>query len=358
MIQRRIFLGSVALGVAQLALPRQARAATLGPLNWQCEVVKTKPHTRSRRSPVVTGVDVRSAADLIAVVGDDHAVCIYDIAEKEFTCDLINHTDWVRAAQFSPNGQWLATAGNDRRLLITSMDDLETPAFEKRHPAAIISIAWSNDGSKIATVGFDQKLRVFNTKSGEKIGEAICDCNDNHAVAFSDDDSKIAAGGRSGDIQVWTADSFAAVANFKHHRQRVRGICFTADGHVLSVGDDQIVALTDPKFPATAVMLPRQSAKLFAAELLGENFFATGGSDNKISIWNLGDMSGVGTLTGHTGTVSCMAAIEGLFVSGSFDTTVRIWKPELDAFVRVEEKIDVIGDRQTRNTDGWRNQVK
>ena len=55
MIQRRIFLGSVALGLAQLALPRQARAAALGPLNWQCEVVKTTPHTRSRRSPVVTG---------------------------------------------------------------------------------------------------------------------------------------------------------------------------------------------------------------------------------------------------------------------------------------------------------------
>ena len=82
------------------------------------------------------------------------------------------------------------------------------------------------------------------------------------------------------------------------------------------------------------------------------------GSDNKISIWNLGDMSGVGTLTGHTGTVSTLAAAEGVFVSGSFDTTVRIWKPELDAFVRVEETVDVIADRQTRNTDGWRNQVK
>ena len=213
----------------------------------------------------------------MAVVGDDHTVSVYDIAAKEFTSTLLNHTDWVRAVQFSPDGQSLATAGNDRRLLVTSMDDLQNPTIDKRHPAAIISIAWSNDGSKIATVGFDGKLRVFNTKTGNRIGEAGCACNDNHTVAFSADDSKIAAGGRSGRIQVWAADSFDVLANYKNHRQRVRGIRFTDDGHVLSVGDDQIVCLTDPINPEAAIKLPRQSAKLFAAEILGGNFFATGG---------------------------------------------------------------------------------
>ena len=74
MIQRRHFLGTAAIGLAHLALPKRSFAfnasADLPRLNWRCDVVETTPHTRSRRNPVVTGVDVRAVGDLIAVVGD------------------------------------------------------------------------------------------------------------------------------------------------------------------------------------------------------------------------------------------------------------------------------------------------
>lgn len=362
MIQRRHFLGTAAIGLAHFAMPQRSFAFTadadLPRLNWRCDVVETTPHTRSRRNPVVTGVDVRAAGDLIAVVGDDHFVFLYDIAQERFTHQTRQHSDWVRAAKFSPDGTQLATAGNDRRLLIANVDDLKTPVVEKKHPAAVIDIAYSNDGSKIATVGFDQKLRIFDASEGQKIGEMGCACNDNHAVAFSRDGKWIAAGGRCGSIKVWETETQSLVATYKHHRQRVRSLRFTEDRKILSVADDQRICLTDPTLPNAAIKLPRQSGKLFAAQFLGNEFFATSGSNNLITLWSLSDMSAIGLLEGHTGTVSCLTATDGILVSGGFDTTFRIWKPELNTIAKSTNGKPDIQYRQTRMPDGWRGLFK
>ena len=124
------------------------------------------------------------------------------------------------------------------------------------------------------------------------------------------------------------------------------------------MADDQHICLTDPILPDAVIKLPRQSGKLFAAQLLGNAFFATSGSDNMITLWSLSDMSAIGMLKGHTGTVSCLTATDGMLVSGGFDTTFRIWKPELDTIVKSTNGQPAIADRQTRMPDGWRGLLK
>jgi WD40 repeat protein len=54
---------------------------------------------------------------------------------------------------------------------------------------------------------------------------------------------------------------------------------------------------------------------------------ATGGTDNRISIWDLGRREVARRLEGHTGTVAALAcdASGKTLVSGSYDTTLRIW---------------------------------
>ena len=126
MIKRRHFLGSVAAFLATPVVSRLSAtsapgAASTGTLNWQNDVIETVPHNSARRSPVVTGVSLQPAGgDLLAIVGDDHYICLYDIKEQRYIEHLNNHTDWIRTAKFSPDGTKLATGGNDRRLLLWS----------------------------------------------------------------------------------------------------------------------------------------------------------------------------------------------------------------------------------------------
>jgi len=124
------------------------------------------------------------------------------------------------------------------------------------------------------------------------------------------------------------------------------------------VAEDQLICLTDPTLPRAAIRLPRQSARLFAAQLVGNDFFATSGSDNMVTLWSLSDMSAIGQLKGHTGTVSCLTATDGILVSGGFDTTFRIWTPELDRLVKSANPQPGSRDRQTRMSDGWQRRLK
>ena len=190
MIQRRQFLGSiVAFTATTTLLPRYSMGAIVpGDLDWQCDVIETVPHNRTLRSPVVTDLSLQPTGDLLAIVGDDHYVCIYDTAKRQFTEHLDRHTDWVRTARFSPNGTRLATAGNDRTILVWNVDDWTLPAFSKRNPEAIIDLAFSRDGSRIATVGFESTLRLFDVATGDQLEQLYCPCPDNHAVAFSNND--------------------------------------------------------------------------------------------------------------------------------------------------------------------------
>ena len=351
MIQRRQFLAAVASLTATASFASYSRADAVGRnLNWYCDTIQTVAHTKSHRQPVVTAVALQQTGDMLAIVGDDHYVCTYNLAEQKFTQHSKHHTDWVRAAQFSPSGDRLATAGNDRKLIVVDVNDIDQPLIEKRHPEAIISIAYSNDGTKLATVGFERKLRIYDTTSGQRISELNCDCADNRCVAFSADDQLIAAGGRSGAITVWSTSDMEPVVTYKKHRQRVRSISFTADNQILSAGEDQVIRLTDPQNIENSRSTVRLGAKLFATELVEHGFFATGGSDNHIVIWNTDAMAALGSLSGHTGTVSCLDAKKNTLVSGSYDASVRVWRTEMDSSAMIAP---VIEDRQAQLPAGW-----
>ena len=294
-------------------------------------MIETLPLNQAERAPVVTGVALQQAGKLLAIVGDDHQVGIFDMQNDNYIQHLDRHVDWVRAVRFSPNGKLLATAGNDRKLLIWDTNNWVGPMMIKNHPEAIISVAFSSDGQYLATVGFESILRVYETSTGNVIQSFECSCNDNHAVAFSANSKFLAAGGRNGSVRVWTLADNKRVANFNAHRKRVRSLEFTETDEILSCGDDQIVRLTNLQQISQSTALPRQASKLYDVARLGDGLVATGGSDNQIHIWRLSDRQRLGSLKGHTGTVSCLDVVGSTLVSGSYDTQVRVWSMERQA---------------------------
>jgi len=357
MIQRRHFLGSIAAALAAPTISKLSAATTptAGTLNWQNDVIETVPHGNAKRSPVVTGVSLQPAnGNLLAIVGDDHYTCLYDIKQQRFIEHLDDHTDWVRTAKFSPDGSQLATAGNDRKLLLWNNNSWSRPAIRQRHPSAIIECAFSNDGKKLATVGFESTLRIYNTQTGKSVKQLQCPCPDNHAVAFSNDGQLIAAGGRCGTIRVWDLASGRMKTQFKAHKKRIRSIDFTAEGKIVTASDDQSIRVTDLENTQAPQTLPRLASKLYSTALLSDGMLAIGGSDNQIHVWQLDQLQEVGPLKGHTGTVSCLDFAEGKLVSGSYDTHVRIWRTETHTSAPVQRQTQLNVDSLQ---EGW-NQRK
>ncbi len=326
MIQRREFIGSLAAAFT-FPLPQTNGLAHYSDRNlrWKCDVIQTVPHDYGIKAPVVTGVSLQPNGNLLAIVGDDHYVCIFDLAKQEFIAHLGDHTDWVRTTKFSPDGSRLASAGNDRKLRVWNSANFEAHPKVYSHNHAIISIDFASDSNQLATVGFDNELRIYDVTRGQIIQRMRCECPDNHALAFSADNTLVAAGGRSGTIRVWDVASGNQRHEYQAHSRRIRSIQFTADGRIVSCGDDQVIMIARPELNQLR-SLPRHSAKLFSAAILKNDLIATAGSDNLIHVWRMSDAAEIGALKGHSGTVSSLDFVAGRLASGSFDTQVRVWK--------------------------------
>jgi WD40 repeat protein len=283
------------------------------------------------------------------VVGDDHQVSIFDVDSGQFSKSLTGHTDWVRVARFSPNGRLLLTAGNDRRALMWNTTTWGQPIEVAPQPAAIFDCAFTPDSEKFAVVGFDSKLRLFTTQDAEQVLQLDCPGDDTRAVAITNDGALIAAAGRSGVVRVWETLSGRHVQDIAAHKQRIRSLQFTSTNDIVSCSEDQFVKISSVDTGKIIAELPRFSAKLFATALIDDQTLATSGSDNLITIWNLANQSKLDSLTGHTGTVSCLCAHTGTIVSGSYDTHVKIWRRSSNAG---------IDSRQTQINNGWHLKLK
>ncbi len=74
------------------------------------------------------------------------------------------------------------------------------------------------------------------------------------------------------------------------------------------------------------------------AALPGRRFATAGGTSNLVAVWDAGSGKHLHQLRGHTGDVSCVAALPGgLLASGSADKTVRIWNVTAGALVETLE---------------------
>lgn len=356
MLQRRHFINSLAASLSLAALaPRTLRGATLPPLvyedlKWRCEVIQSVGQPPRNRAPVVTGVALDSEGQQLAVVGDDHFVSIYHFADRRFTHFLNEHKDWVRTVQFQPGQPFLYSAGNDRRVLRWDATGWSRPVEVARHPAAIISLAFSPDGSRFVTAGFEATARLYNAATGELERPLECACDDNHAAAFSADGSLVGIAGRNGVIRIWNTLTGELAGEYAAHRQRIRSLRFTNSGQIVSCSDDQTLKLIDPVQPDRIDSLERSRAKEFDLLMLDDDLLAVARSDNRIAVWSLGQREEVGFLSGHTGTVTCLAADSSRLISGSYDTQIRVWHRQLDTALPQQ--------RSTQLNDGWNQRLK
>ena len=127
-------------------------------------------------SKIINSCDFKPTRPFRVITGsEDNFVGIYEGPPFKFKHQLEDHTRFVQAVRFAPNGDLFASAGFDGKLFLynskdyTKVGEFGSPA----HGGGIYAIAWSPDGSRLLSCSGDKTCKIWDPSTLSLVSEFI-----------------------------------------------------------------------------------------------------------------------------------------------------------------------------------------
>ncbi|MEK6550730.1 MAG: serine/threonine-protein kinase [Pseudomonadota bacterium] len=203
------------------------------------------------------------------------------------------HTDWVLCLAFSPNSRWLASAGQDRTILVWDTRSGRLAGTLRGQNAVIHAIAFSPDGKQIASAGVDGTVRLWDFASSRQIGGMRGPGGALYSLAFSPDGKHLASGGRDRTVYVWDVARGERVHALEGHGGDINHLVFSPNGRwLISASADKSVRVWDLASGSLHTTLGGHRDRVMAATISDDGkWLATGDSRQTIRLWDATDFS-------------------------------------------------------------------
>lgn len=241
------------------------------------------------------------------------------------------HIDSVQAVAWSPDGELIATASEDRTAKIWQRNG-ELVTTLQGHKGTIWAVDWSFDGNLIATASDDNTVKIWNRK-GQLITTLTGHTAPVYTVVFSRNNI-IATGGQDQTVKLWNSEG-KLLKTLQGQNSEVWWLTWTADGKKLATaGNDKLVRvwdLSNPKALKPMFTLAGHTKEVNAVSFSPDGkILASASADKSVKLWNVSWKTPIllHTLSGHTEQVYAISfAPNGKTIAtGSFDNTAKIWK--------------------------------
>lgn len=259
------------------------------------------------------------------------------------------HRGPVYAARFSPDGSQIATAGYDRRVLLWNPDEVHPPDIARRldhkpdlpspfvqlgiHEGPVRGLSFAPDGQTLASGGQDNVIRIWQISSGKQLMELRGHASHVRDCVYSPDGDSLLSAGRDGQVKLWQPDRYAEMVVFDKgplgESDAVLAAHFSRDGTELVTADrDRTATLWN--------IAKREPIQHFAEghEFLASTaqFFddgsrlATGAGDSTVRVWDVATGTELLLLEGTGYTAALAVSPDGKWIaSGGTDTGLQIW---------------------------------
>jgi WD40 repeat protein len=279
-----------------------------------------------------TVIDIAFSPDgqLLASASDDKTIRLWQ-RDGTWLKTLEGHSSNVRSVSFSPDGQTLASASDDKTIRLWQRDGTAIGVLEG-HQDKVNSISFSPSGELLASASADGTVKLWHRNaSGEPItlsghtGWVL-------SVSFSPDGQTLASAGVDG-IRVWKLDG--SLITFLPVPNNLVSISFNPDGRILAAahkdGTVQLWARQGEMLePILLTPIQAHSDRVWRVSFSPSGqTFATASADNTVKLWRL-DGTAIKTLQGHSGPIYSVSFSPdgGILASASADQTVRLWHPD------------------------------
>jgi WD40 repeat protein len=219
----------------------------------------------------------------------------------EPVASLPAHAGQAFAAEFSPDGKWLATGGRDALIALRDPSTGEVLKTLYGHRGLVFDVAFSPDSTRLASASADGTVKLwspdqkapltsYNAFSGPR--------STIRSVAYSPDGTEIASGSEDGTIKVWDVARDSVRLTLPQQALAVLCVQYSPKGSLLAAStginqQSQIpgeLKLWDTKSGEEIANLEGQTTEIkrlaFSAD--GKRL-ASVKSDRSVLIWNVAD---------------------------------------------------------------------
>lgn len=273
----------------------------------------------------VLGLTFSPDGQTVATAGQDGTVKIWPIAmplpQGAQGLTLQKHEGWVRRVQFSPDLQYLATAGFDNARLWRRTGDLL--AELTGHQGSVMDVAFSPDRSFLATAGQDGTVRFWDL-TGRFLRVLTAHPHEIHALSISPDSQLLAIAGVDG-CSLWTRSGQPL---WFQSLPWIRSVSFSPDGKQLAIAGSEGGLLLDLSGNSLIQLQPLSAPVRHITFSPDGQQVATTSNDGMVRLWHRSGRF-IGQLNGHLGTVNAVSlSPDGIHVATTGDDgTVRLWQP-------------------------------
>ncbi len=279
----------------------------------------------------------------------------------------------IRALTFSPDGQRLASCGDDYTIRLWSVAALIDSAIDPEpvelagHTDWVRTVCFSPDGRRLVSGSEDKTIIVWDADSGCQLKTLDCSGDRVRSVAISASGQFLASGGDDAQVMLWDLHTFKHVENISTRQSRIWSVAFQQQGEKLLLaagGDKQMLLLwqigpdVEPSIkpemrpgetPAIAALPAAETAAwpsvspgvktlrtyrgytngIRAVAFIGDDRVVGGGDSGELSIWDItGDRKA--TIPLHQGRIWSLATDpqNALIASAGDDHTIRLWDAE------------------------------
>jgi cytochrome c len=198
----------------------------------------------------IKGLTYAPELDLLVSTSFDYTAVVWDIEQMVELKQLIGHDAAVNTAAFSPDGRWLATAGDDNEILIWSVAELKTkkvnptPVALRGHTAKIVHLQFDAESRRLASSSWDRSVGLWDIPTKSNIAFLTGHQGPVNAAQFMTDSNLLYSAGADGHVRLWNLETNQYVRSVVRNGFGVNVMALSPELNILAYGGSNGVMKT------------------------------------------------------------------------------------------------------------------
>lgn len=302
-----------------------------------------QPRTFTGHQGYVHSVAISADGRLVASGSSDTMVKLWRLADQKLLKVLSGRGGYVYCVAFTSDGARVVSGHMDGALRVWDVQgDGEKPRVLKGHKDRVYALACSRSTPLMCSAGMDGLVHVWDQRTLTELDRLMGHTERIYALAISEDGTRLASAGMDRTVLVWDLVTLKQVGRLVGHSDRVYALGFSPDGRRLVTGSmDMTLKVWELETMRETATLSGHAGYVYSVAVSAENRFAvSGGMDKAIRVWDLSTGKTVQSLVAHEGSISSLALTREHLVTGSYDSTLRLW--DLQAILTSTEPVRLV----------------